>query len=447
MICPNCFKEVSSATCPYCGYTYDYANHSPEIIAPGVQLNWQYTIGRCLGRGGFGITYSAFDSINGEKCTIKEYFPGDIASRTDNNHVTVDESGCVDIYKSGQESFIEEARSLSKLRGHKNIVEYKSFFTANNTAYLVEEFLDGVNLKKFIAMHYPEQKMDFKNAYLILHTIATTLIDIHKANILHRDITPENIFIQNDGTITLIDFGAAKNYIQNNAGGGSVYIKPGYAPPEQYSADGNQGPWSDIYSLAATFYCILTGISIRPARERLESDNTVPLHQLNKEVSRELSSVIQKALELDPSRRQKNAEEFINELEQAVKKPEAKKGIPCIKILSGPKAGVNTKNGTQYTNTIYMRPGVSYTIGRIPLKNTISIEGNNNLSRMPHCVIKYDDKENCFEIVDESSSGTFEYSKARIVKGKAYKYVPGTKIYLGDRFQTLIELTMDNGGK
>ena len=457
MICPNCFNEVTTSTCPHCGYTYDREGRDPDILAPGTVLNGIYTIGRCLGRGGFGITYSAYDKIEGAKCAIKEYYPGDIVERGTNDELIVDEEK-TRLYKNGQKSFIEDAKSLSRLKENKNVVTYKNYFEANNTAYLVEEFLDGVNLKRFIAMHCSNGKMDLNNALTIITTISATLIDVHSKDILHRDITPENIFITSEGYIKLIDFGSARNYMRNNAEGMSVYIKPGYAPIEQYRSDGNQGPWSDIYSLAATFYYIVSGVSIKPAKERIHSDRTVPLHQLCSDVNPQLSAVIHKALSNNASDRQQSVERFLKEINEATgekpapQQPQPKtpqplqNALPCIKIIGGPKASVSTATGSTYTDKIFLQPGINYTLGRVPRQNNISIDGNNNLSRAPHCYIKYNGSDKCFEIVDCSSSGTFEYTKTRIVKGKTYKYPVGTKLYLGDRFQTLIELTLQVGG-
>ncbi len=463
MICPNCFKSVSSATCPYCGFTYDYEHHNPDILLPGTMFNLgTYVVGRCLGRGGFGITYSAYDTVSETMCAIKEYFPGDLAKRLKTNAVVVkdgdDRQKNIKLYTSGEKSFIEEAKSLSKLKGCKNIVQYKTFFVANNTAYLVEEYLSGCNLKRYIAARFPDGKMNYESALAVITTVAQTLIDVHAKNILHGDISPENIFVTSGGEIKLIDFGSARNYMVNDTEGRTLFVKPGYAPNEQYSANGNMGPWSDIYSLAATFYYIVTGVNLKPPKERIFNDQTVPIHELCPDVSPAVSAVIHKALSNNPADRQQNIQQFINEINLAAKSGDVpeENALPCVKIIGGPMASVDTAGGTVYTDTVFIKPGVNYTLGRVPHMNAIAIDGNSNLSRAPHCYIRYNQDENCFEIIDDSTSGTFEYAKnaagvydfahSRLVRGNTYKYPAGTKMLLGDKFKTLIELTMQAGG-
>lgn len=431
MICPNCFKEVSSYSCSYCGYTYDYSNRDMEVLEPGKLLSMRYVIGRCLGRGGFGITYLAYDTIEDELCALKEYFPGDISSREDDGYLKID-TYRTDLYNSGKKNFIEEAKILKKIRDCENIVKVKNFFAENNTAYLVMEYLDGMNVKRFLSTYYQNGKMSFNNAYIILCTVAKTLVNVHARGILHRDITPENIFITNDGSITLIDFGSSREFMRQNLDGMSVYIKPGYAPPEQYHYNGKQGPWSDIYSLAATFYYLISGVNIRPAKERMIEDNLLPLSQLNSDVSPHISNVISKSLCLDYSKRYQTVEDFIYDLEKPSKAADVK---PCIKIILGP-------TGKKGIKKLIMMPNKYYSVGRREDKNILPI-ANDNVGRIAHCYIRYLNSEKCFEVIDNSSTGTYELSKSQLVQGKAYKYPSGTQLYLGDGYFSLIELALE----
>lgn len=432
MICPNCFKEISSYHCPHCNYVYDKHLHDDEALEPGTLLNLTYVIGRVLGRGGFGITYLAYDTIRDEVCCLKEYFPNDISQRGKNNYIEID-GDKKHIFEQGKSSFIEEAKVLNKIQGCKNIVKVTNFFAAFNTAYIAMEFLDGMNVKRFIAKYYPSGKMDYANAVRILLTVSETLVEIHSKGVLHRDITPENIFVSTkDGSITLIDFGSSREFLRQNIEGMSVYIKPGYAPPEQYHYDGNQGPWSDIYSLAATFYYMISGVSVTPSKDRIINDDLKPLNSICPQVSKELSDVIDKSLCLDYSKRYQSTEEFIYALNLALKTLSKTKN-PYIKIIVGiPQDNKPSK--------IVLKKGEYYSIGRNPDKNSLSVK-NDNVTRESHCIIRFNNDK--FEVIDRSSTGTYEISKSRLVKGMPYQYSPGTTLYLGNQFQTQIELSLE----
>lgn len=433
MICPNCFKEISTHHCPHCKYVYDESLRDDEALEPGTKLNLTYTVGRVLGRGGFGITYLAYDQIRDQICCLKEYFPNDISRRGQDNCLIVD-SDKQHLFEQGKNSFIKEATVLlRKIVGCRNIVKVTNFFSDNNTAYIAMEYLDGMNVKRFMAKYYPSGRMDLKNALQILMTVSEALVEVHSKGVLHRDITPENIFISlKDGSITLIDFGSSREFLRQNMTGMSVYIKPGYAPPEQYHYDGNQGPWSDIYSLAATFYYMVSGIAVTPSKDRIISDDLKPLYVVNQQVSKELSYVIERALCLDYSKRYQTAEEFIYALNSAVGEPPKKKNA-YIKIVSGsPQDGKPSK--------IMLDPGKYYTVGRNPDKNSLSVK-NDNVTRESHCIIKYVNE--MFEVIDKSSTGTYESSKSRLVTGMPYLYNDGTQLYLGNLFSTQIELIIE----
>lgn len=312
--CPHCFKRKNNTQkCPNCGYTTGNEKHTDAIKAFTLLEN-RYLIGNVLGRGGFGITYVAYDTFGEKLCAIKEYMPQEYAARDENsNYIRPTGSKSTDIFHHGKKRFIDEARTLYKLKTTHAVVRFENLLEANNTAYIVMEYLDGVNLKKFVNSYGGKISLNFANEVLV--TVASTMMEIHKFGILHRDITPENIYITRDGNIKLIDFGAARNYITTQNNGMSVFLKPGYAPPEQYSSKGEQGKYTDVYAVAAVYYNILTGVKVPDALYRVRADEMKSLYEMGCGVSKKNSDAIDKALCLDYKKRFQNFDQFLSAMD------------------------------------------------------------------------------------------------------------------------------------
>ena len=215
-----------------------------------------YTIDAILGHGGFGITYKAREDITNRAVAIKEYLPTALAVRDqDGAAVRPQSEGAARDFEWGLECFRDEAKVLIGFR-HPNIVPVLSYFEANRTGYLVMEFQEGTSLAEVLndtpAMSEPQ-----------LLQVVVPLIDgveeVHRRGFLHRDIKPENIFIRRDGTPVLLDFGAARRALGERSKKFTTVLTEGYAPLEQYSEDGNQGPWGDVYALGAVMFECLTG--------------------------------------------------------------------------------------------------------------------------------------------------------------------------------------------
>ena len=155
-------------------------------------------------------------------------------------------------------------------------------------------------------------KISVAEATRCILDVAKSLSVVHKAHILHRDISPENIFLSNDGhDVKLLDFGSARHYIENSEEELSVLLKPGFAPPEQYSRTGNQGPWTDIYALAATLYYIVSGSNVPDSISRMQSDTLQPLNLLVPQVSKAMAGALVRAMEVDCKKRTQSCEQFI----------------------------------------------------------------------------------------------------------------------------------------
>jgi serine/threonine protein kinase len=218
------------------------------------RLHW-YEFKSILGQGGFGITYLAFDTNLKQQVAIKEYLPVEFSTRDASNTVQPISDSYSKIYRWGLQRFLQEAQTLARFK-HPNIVQVRTFFEHNNTGYIVMDYEKGVELSTLIGegAHFNEQRL-----LDIILPILDGLAQIHKAGIIHRDIKPENIFIRDDQSPVLLDFGSARQAINSQTNTMTSLVTPGYAPFEQYhQAEGKQGPWTDIYALGATCYCAIT---------------------------------------------------------------------------------------------------------------------------------------------------------------------------------------------
>ncbi len=231
----------------------------------------EYRIDSLLGAGGFGLTYLATDANLNLKVALKEYLPGDFAARGEDRTVQPKATSTAESYKWGLQRFMAEARTLASFR-HPSIVRVMRFFEANRTGYMVMEFVEGKPLTEWVESQRPL-------AQQTLLGIAGPLLDglevIHKAGYLHRDVKPANVFIRDDGSPVLLDFGSARLLTGGDQTLTAV-VSPGYAPFEQYHTHGKQGPWSDIYALGGVMYWMITGNRPVEAAARVRTDIMPP---------------------------------------------------------------------------------------------------------------------------------------------------------------------------
>ena len=248
-----------------------------QALPEGKELVSDFRIERVIGAGGFGITYLATEIALDRKVTIKEYFPGDFAARGKRAAAVPRSEGCAEDYQWGLDRFIEEAQTLARY-DHPNIVRVYRYFRANNTGYMVLHFEEGQSLKDWL------QSLGRAPRQAELDKIVAPLLDalavVHASDFLHRDIAPDNIIIRNDGSPVLIDFGSARGDIAQHSRTVSALVKPGYSPYEQYGEIGRQqGPWTDIYALAATLYHAITGKRPPDAPSRVVKDEFKPARE------------------------------------------------------------------------------------------------------------------------------------------------------------------------
>ena len=238
-----------------------------DDLKPGTTLlNGQYTILGFLNSGGFGITYLAQDSLD-RKVVIKECFPNALCRRK-TLAVRPSSRKYADDLRSFVQTFIAEARNLAKLV-HPNIVGVHQVFEDNDTAYMAIDFVDGKDLEDILSS--TDQAFTPAEIVVLLQKMLSAADFIHQAGILHRDISPDNILIDRDGNPVLIDFGAASQatLVPTRVLTGRRVVKDGYSPQEFYLTGAEQSPASDLYSLGATFYHVITGAPPVESQRRL----------------------------------------------------------------------------------------------------------------------------------------------------------------------------------
>jgi serine/threonine protein kinase len=309
-LCLGCMEEKSdSKICPRCGYAKGAAPESSLHLPPGTVLQGKYLLGYALGQGGFGITYLAWDNNLKLKLAIKEYLPQQLAYRTDANTVVkIYRTSLAKEFSYGREKFMEEAQTLARFNEHPNIVTVRDYFEANNTAYLVMNYHEGVTLQSYLESKGGRIPVD--QTLSIFMPVLDALKEVHAAGILHRDISPDNLLIDKTGRVILIDFGAARQAMGEKSKSLSVIMKAGYSPPEQYQSRGNQGPWTDIYAVAATMYRALTGHTPLEAIDRMAEDDLIVPSKLGVVIEPKQEEALLKALEVKAKDRYQTVEQF-----------------------------------------------------------------------------------------------------------------------------------------
>lgn len=299
--CFFCMMRVEEGKiCPNCGRTADSYTPAVYHLPPGTVLKERYLIGRVLGEGGFGITYIGCDLRLKMRVAIKEYFPTDKANRISRDSLCVScpTDSATGRYAEGKEQFLQEALILAKMDKQSVIVGVRDFFEENNTAYIVMEYVDGTTFKDLTERRGgripPAELME------MIEPLFSALSAMHAQGLIHRDISPENLMLEN-GEVRLLDFGCARES-QNGDSTLTVIMKQGYAPVEQYQNKG-QGPWTDVYALSATIYFCLTGIKPPQAVGRLVGDELIPPRKLGINLTQRQEWAILHGMDIRPRRR------------------------------------------------------------------------------------------------------------------------------------------------
>jgi serine/threonine protein kinase len=330
-----------------------------NALSPGHRLHW-YVIEGVLGQGGFGITYLADDTNLDRKVAIKEFLPVELAVRTDTGSVVAASSTREQAYSWGLERFISEARTLAKFN-HRAIVRVHSVFEANNTAYMVMDYVEGETLKSLLMREKTLGEGDLRH---ILAPILDGLDLVHASGFIHRDIKPSNVFLRRDGSAVLMDFGSARQALGPRTTTLTNMVSPGYAPFEQYMTDGErQGPWTDIYGAGATLYRAVTGHSPLDAIRRSEGilregkDAMVPAaHAARGRYSRRFLAAVDHALAFNVDQRPASVELWRQEFGLEALRDKATPAVSPFKVtpaiaapgLAAPRRGAGNVVDTSF---------------------------------------------------------------------------------------------------
>ncbi len=305
-ICFSCFKSKGNqSVCPHCGYEQGSESEQAYQLAPGTVLHKRYVIGVSIGIGGFGITYKAFDAMLRMIVAVKEFYPAGLVNRGGGEKK-------VGIFSGEKKSefqrqlarFLEEARNMALFSKEQDIVNVYDYFAENHTAYIIMEYVDAPLLKDELK----KRRFSQGEASGYMLAILEALEKVHKNNIIHKDISPDNIFLTGSDTIKLFDFGAAR--LQGAERTEAVVVKAGYTPPEQYTSQDVQSLNMDIYAVGAVFYEMLTGIKPVDSRDRVIQDELQTLAECGIRTDEYLQRIIFKAMALEPRLRFRTASEF-----------------------------------------------------------------------------------------------------------------------------------------
>lgn len=327
--CLHCMREYppGEEVCPVCGSCHGKETNAEYALSPGQILNGRYLVGTTIGQGGFGISYVGWDLFLNAKVAIKEYFPlstGNVARNSahptvfwSNTHTHFDRD-------AGIESFLKEARKMARVRKIPSVVDVLDLFAFNNTAYIVMTFIEGEDFQHILARKGP---MSFEECLRTLTPIMQALEQVHRENLIHRDISPDNLMMDKNGSVWLLDLGAAKelDMPNGNAQSSLLVAKHGFSPPEQYTQSAPIGTWTDVYAMSATIYYCVTGKLPPMASDRFLEDTLVCRPPLTATQFR----VLQEGMVLRPKERIQTIGELLRRLQDAAAVPKPQPPIPA----------------------------------------------------------------------------------------------------------------------
>lgn len=310
-LCYGCMERVEFVgdMCPNCGYS-EQMPVDPSFITPGTVLHDRYIIGVATTVNGEGITYLAYDQSIGCKVYVREYMPPNLCSRVADSPVIRVIPARLAQYKALMAEFTELHKSLARLRGQVHICTVVDLFAENNTTYVVDEYVESIKFIDYLKDHAGE--LTWSQMSQILPPLTTTLSILHNAGVVHRAISPDTIYVTDKGELLLTSFSIAAARTANTELECEIYN--GYAAPEQYAADEQQGTWTDVYAVCAVLYRVLTGSMPPSAISRLENDNLVAPAIMNSNVPRHVSDVIMQGMQLQSANRIQTITELVTDL-------------------------------------------------------------------------------------------------------------------------------------
>ena len=334
-------ETIASGICPHCGHIEETGNKTgeekkridPRWLPAGTILHDRYEVKEVLGAGGFGVTYKAWDHQNAVYKAIKEYYQQGVANRVPGTkEVLISAPKQREEFEYGKKRLIEEAKIVAKFQS-PSIVRVDGYFEENNTSYMVMEYLPLDTLEEYIIKR--KRVLTPEIAVKLGVNICDALSELHQAGVIHRDIAPDNIFVTEDGSVKIIDFGSAR-LSREDTNDRLIVAKPGFAPPEQYEkidlSNDKQKAWTDIYELGATLYLALTGVvptesSNRKADMDKNEDSVKDPAAINQSIPEFLNNTIMQAMAVDIHERFQTADE----MKQALLQQKKVEPLPIIR--------------------------------------------------------------------------------------------------------------------
>lgn len=315
--CLQCMKPLhDSSVCGFCHFDNKSYISPPHCLASGTCLNHRYFVGKMLGEGGFGITYIGWDSVLSVPVAVKEYYPEGMVRRDSESSMdgTVNLYGGIDReeYKKGIRAFLQEARSQAQFSKLDGIASVRDFFRENNTAYIVMEYIEGLSAKQYVERY---GRIPAEEVVEMAGPVLQALQEMHDNQIVHRDVSADNLMITNQKRMKLIDFGTSRQTSATAAKTMTVMYKRGFSPEEQYRAKGKIGPWTDVYGVCAAMYYLISGTIPEEAPERIMCDDLLPLKDMpGIDISASQSDAIEKGLSVRLEYRQQTINELYYDL-------------------------------------------------------------------------------------------------------------------------------------
>lgn len=337
-LCCGCMAPIDENAdfCPICGYHVG-APHLPSYLEPGTMLNDRYFVGKLLSYNGESADYIAFDTITETKALIKEYMPESICVREKGSAVIKVNQNFMPRYKTFLSEFVELNKMLSKMRTLNHVNAAVDMFGDNNTAYAVFGWLEGVILGEYLKQKGGELSWD--EVKRLFPPIFTTLSLVHNAGLIHRGLSPENIIVTDRGELKLTGFCIADARTANTELVSELYN--GYAAPEQYSSNGWQGTWTDVYGISALLYRILTGVVPTDAATRKTGDNLVEPVKINRNVPRHVSKVIMNGMCMSGEARIQTVTELVTQLFEEPEYGSARLSSSSTQTISIPRQHIS----------------------------------------------------------------------------------------------------------
>lgn len=355
--CFKCMKEIKEdiSLCPYCGFDNEHIDAPEYAMRPGTILHGQYLIGTVLGQGGFGITYVGYDTFLKLKVCIKEYYPMGQVSRSSEISNTVNWNRTQitrEQWESSRWNFIQEAQRVERVFTLPGIVRIRNTFFENDSAYIVMDYIDGITLKDKLKQDGP---MTFDECRRLFVPLMKSLEDLHRQNVIHRDISPDNIMVAEDGRLWLLDLDASKAIEDLQEGMSKLVMKKGFSPPEQYSTRVEIGPWTDVYALTVTMYYCITGKLIPDALDRMMKSAEISFDSgYGKDLKPEIKDVFKRGMDVKKG----NRIQTVSELREALEKVDIKKKKTSRKSRKLPVLGILTVVGIVFAIGFFLNVDV-----------------------------------------------------------------------------------------